>query len=108
MKQALAMVETKGFVAAMEAADAALKSASVELLGWKKVGGGLVAIFFTGDVQKQPSNRQLTPLRKSELSNRPQSSRAPTKISQSSAASKLNYGAQGEKNPHSKRRLHEL
>lgn len=50
MKQALAMVETKGFVAAMEAADAALKSASVELLGWKKAGGGLVAIFFTGDV----------------------------------------------------------
>ena len=50
MKQALAMIETKGFVAAMEAADAALKSASVELLGWKKVGGGLVAIFFTGDV----------------------------------------------------------
>ncbi|MBP3524935.1 MAG: BMC domain-containing protein, partial [Opitutales bacterium] len=48
MKQALAMIETKGFVAAMEAADAALKSASVELLGWKKVGGGLVAIFFTG------------------------------------------------------------
>ena len=50
MKQALAMVETKGFVAAMEAADAALKSASVDLLGWKKAGGGLVAIFFTGDV----------------------------------------------------------
>ena len=50
MKQALAMVETKGFVAAMEAVDAALKSASVVLLGWKKVGGGLVAISFTGDV----------------------------------------------------------
>ncbi len=44
------MIETKGFVPAMEAADAALKAANVELLGWKKVGSGLVAVFFTGDV----------------------------------------------------------
>ena len=50
MKQALAMVETKGFVAAMEAADAAMKAANVELLGWKKVGSGLVAVFMEGDV----------------------------------------------------------
>lgn len=50
MKKALAMVETKGFVAAMRAADAAVKAANVELLGWKKVGSGLVAVFFTGDV----------------------------------------------------------
>ena len=50
MKQALAMVETKGFVAAMQAADAAVRAANVELLGWKKVGSGLVAVFFTGDV----------------------------------------------------------
>ena len=50
MKQALAMDETKCFVAAIEAPDAALTSASDQLLGWKKVGGGLVAIFFTGDV----------------------------------------------------------
>jgi len=50
MKNALAMVETKGFVAAMQAADAAVKAANVELLGWKKVGSGLVAVFFTGDV----------------------------------------------------------
>lgn len=50
MKQALAMIETKGFVSAMEAADAAMKAANVELLGWKKVGSGLVAVFFTGDV----------------------------------------------------------
>lgn len=50
MKKALAMVETKGFVAAMQAADAAVKAADVELLGWKKVGSGLVAVFFTGDV----------------------------------------------------------
>ncbi len=50
MKQALAMVETKGFVPAIQAADAAVKAANVELLGWKKVGSGLVAVFFTGDV----------------------------------------------------------
>ncbi len=50
MKQALAMIETKGFVPAMEAADAAMKAADVELLGWRKVGSGLVAVFFTGDV----------------------------------------------------------
>ena len=50
MKQALAMIETKGFVPAMEAADAAMKAANVELLGWKKVGSGLVAVFFEGDV----------------------------------------------------------
>lgn len=50
MKQALAMIETMGFVPAMEAADAAMKAANVEMLGWKKVGSGLVAVFFTGDV----------------------------------------------------------
>ena len=50
MKQALAMIETKGFVPAIEAADAAMKAANVEMLGWKKVGSGLVAVFFTGDV----------------------------------------------------------
>ena len=50
MKQALAMIETVGFVSAMEAADAAMKAASVEVLGWKKVGSGLVAVFFSGDV----------------------------------------------------------
>ena len=50
MKKALAMIETKGFVTAMEAADAAMKAADVELLGWKKVGSGMVAVFFTGDV----------------------------------------------------------
>lgn len=57
MSQSLGMIETRGFAGAIEAtdamvkaADAALKSASVDLLGWKKAGGGLVAIFFTGDV----------------------------------------------------------
>ena len=50
MKQALGMIETNGFIAAMEAADAALKAASVQMAGWQKVGSGLVAVFFTGDV----------------------------------------------------------
>jgi len=49
-KQALGMIETKGLVSAINAADTALKSASVQLLGWKKVGSGLVAVFFSGDV----------------------------------------------------------
>ena len=44
------MIETKGFVAAIAGADAALKAADVEMLGWRKVGSGLVAVFFSGDV----------------------------------------------------------
>ena len=34
----------------MAAADAAMKAANVEMLGWKKVGSGLVSVFFEGDV----------------------------------------------------------
>ena len=44
------MIETKGFCAAMEAADAALKSANVHITGWEKVGSGYVTVFFRGDV----------------------------------------------------------
>lgn len=44
------MIETKGFCAAMEAADAALKSANVRVTGWEKVGSGYVTIFFRGEV----------------------------------------------------------
>lgn len=47
---ALGMVETKGFVAALEAADAMLKAANVTLVGKTQVGGGLVAILVRGDV----------------------------------------------------------
>ena len=47
---ALGMVETKGIVALMEATDAMLKSANVQMLGWDKVGSGLVTSFVTGDV----------------------------------------------------------
>ena len=48
--QALGLIETKGLVALIEAGDAALKSANVQLVGWNKVGSGYVTIMVTGDV----------------------------------------------------------
>ena len=48
--QALGMVETKGLVAMLEASDAMLKAANVEMLGWDKVGSGMVTSMVTGDV----------------------------------------------------------
>src|SRR4051794_8811358 len=48
--EALGMIETKGFVALVEASDAMLKAANVELVGWDKVGSGLVTAFVVGDV----------------------------------------------------------
>ena len=48
--EALGMIETKGFIAMVEAADAMLKSASVQFMGWDKVGGGMVTTFVNGDV----------------------------------------------------------
>ncbi|MDA8211480.1 MAG: BMC domain-containing protein [Clostridia bacterium] len=48
--EALGMVETKGLVAAIEAADVMLKAANVNLLGYEKVGSGLVAVMVRGDV----------------------------------------------------------
>ncbi len=47
---ALGMVETRGVVAAVEAADAMIKAANVSLAGRQNVGGGLVAIFVRGEV----------------------------------------------------------
>ena len=44
------MIECKGLCALLEASDAALKAANVTLVGWEKVGGGLVTSFFRGDV----------------------------------------------------------
>src|SRR6516165_1457255 len=44
------MIETKGFVALVEASDAMLKAANVELVGWDKIGSGLVTAFVAGDV----------------------------------------------------------
>jgi len=48
--EALGMIETKGLVCLIEAADAMLKSANVQMIGWEKVGSGLVTAFVTGDV----------------------------------------------------------
>ena len=49
-QQALGMIETKGLVAALEAADAMLKAANVELGGTEKIGSGLVSVMVRGDV----------------------------------------------------------
>ena len=48
--EALGMVETKGFVGAVEAADAMVKAANVVLVGKEYIGAGLVTIFVRGDV----------------------------------------------------------
>lgn len=48
--EALGMIETKGFVALLEATDAMMKAANVQFMGWDKVGSGLVTAFVTGDV----------------------------------------------------------
>lgn len=50
MSDALGMIETKGFVAMIEAADAMVKAARVELIGFEKIGGGYVTAIVRGDV----------------------------------------------------------
>ena len=50
MSDAIGMVETVGLVGIVEAGDAMAKAASVQLLGWDKVGSGLVTVFCSGDV----------------------------------------------------------
>lgn len=47
---ALGLVETRGLTASIEAADAMLKSADVELVGTEKIGSGLVTVMVQGDV----------------------------------------------------------
>ncbi len=49
-KEALGMIETKGLVGAIEAADTMVKSANVELVGYTKIGSGLVTVMVRGDV----------------------------------------------------------
>jgi len=49
-KEALGMVETKGLVGSIEAADAMVKAANVRLIGKELVGGGLVTVMVRGDV----------------------------------------------------------
>lgn len=50
MMEALGMVETRGLVAAIEAADAMVKAANVTLIGSEKIGSGLVSVMVRGDV----------------------------------------------------------
>lgn len=49
-QEALGMIETRGLVAAIEATDAMLKAANVELVGTEKIGSGLVSVMVRGDV----------------------------------------------------------
>lgn len=49
-QEALGMVETRGLVAAIEAADAMCKAANVTLIGTEKIGSGLVTVMVRGDV----------------------------------------------------------
>lgn len=50
VSEALGMIETKGLVCLVEAVDAMLKAANVQMIGWDKVGSGLVTAFVVGDV----------------------------------------------------------
>jgi ethanolamine utilization protein EutM len=48
--ESLGMIETKGFVGSVEAADAMVKAANVSLVGYEKIGGGYVTVLVRGDV----------------------------------------------------------
>lgn len=50
MADALGMIETRGFIGLVEAADAMVKAAKVELVGYEKIGGGYVTAIVRGDV----------------------------------------------------------
>ena len=50
MEEALGLIETRGFVAMVEATDAMLKAARVTLVGYEKIGGGYVTTIIRGDV----------------------------------------------------------
>src|SRR5688572_18273095 len=50
MMEALGMIETRGLVSLVEAADAAVKAANVKIVGWEKIGSGLVTVLFRGEV----------------------------------------------------------
>lgn len=50
MADALGMIETRGFTAMVEASDAMVKAAKVELVGYEKIGGGFVTAIVRGDV----------------------------------------------------------
>jgi len=50
MGEALGMIETKGLVGLVEASDAMVKAANVQLVGWEKIGAGYVTAMVRGDV----------------------------------------------------------
>jgi microcompartment protein CcmL/EutN len=50
MAEALGMIETRGYPAAVEAADAMVKAAKVDLVSYEKIGGGYVTVVIRGDV----------------------------------------------------------
>src|ERR1700682_2062525 len=50
MGEALGMIETRAMVAMMEAADAMVKAANVNVVGWEKIGSGYVTVLVRGDV----------------------------------------------------------
>jgi len=50
MAEALGMIETKGFTAMVEASDAMVKAARVELVGYERIGGGYVTAIVRGDL----------------------------------------------------------
>jgi microcompartment protein CcmL/EutN len=50
MAEALGMIETRGYPAAVEAADAMVKAAKVDLVSYEKIGGGYVTVIIRGDV----------------------------------------------------------
>lgn len=50
MEEALGLIETRGFVAMVEAADAMVKAAKVRIVGYEKIGGGYVTAVVRGDV----------------------------------------------------------
>jgi ethanolamine utilization protein EutM len=50
LKNAIGILETKGFAPLIQGADAALKSANVELIEWRQVGSGYVSFVVAGDV----------------------------------------------------------
>lgn len=62
MGDALGLIETKGLVACIEAADAMCKSANVELISYENIGSGLVTVMVKGDVGavRRVSSRSLT------------------------------------------------
>lgn len=50
MNKALGMIETKGFIGCVEAADAMVKAANVDVIGYRQIGAGLTTVMVQGDV----------------------------------------------------------